>query len=104
MVCQIYTLHSGCRALFISILEAASLPGISKMDEFGSETESDYTSYWRDWVSVFPICRYHEKFGRVLLRLVIVFTAAAAGPKDSGSSGTLMQQTERKVLTNSAAC
>ena len=21
------------------------------MDEFNSETDSDYTSYWRDWVS-----------------------------------------------------
>ena len=23
------------------------------MDDFASETDSDYTSYWRDWVSVF---------------------------------------------------
>ncbi len=22
------------------------------MDDFNSETDSDYTSYWRDWVSV----------------------------------------------------
>lgn len=21
------------------------------MEEYGSETDSDYTSYWRDWVS-----------------------------------------------------
>lgn len=23
------------------------------MDEFNSETDSDYTSYWRDWVRLF---------------------------------------------------
>jgi hypothetical protein len=23
------------------------------MDDFNSETDSDYTSYWRDWVSLF---------------------------------------------------
>jgi hypothetical protein len=23
------------------------------MDDFASDTDSDYTSYWRDWVSVF---------------------------------------------------
>ncbi len=23
------------------------------MDDFNSETDSDYTSYWRDWVSTF---------------------------------------------------
>lgn len=23
------------------------------MDDFNSETDSDYTSYWRDWVSAF---------------------------------------------------
>lgn len=27
------------------------------MDDFNSETDSDYTSYWRDWVSglLFPL-------------------------------------------------
>lgn len=25
------------------------------MDDFNSETDSDYTSYWRDWVSLFTI-------------------------------------------------
>lgn len=23
------------------------------MDDFASDTDSDYTSYWRDWVSLF---------------------------------------------------
>lgn len=23
------------------------------MEDFNSETDSDYTSYWRDWVSLF---------------------------------------------------
>jgi len=27
------------------------LKGDAIMDEFNSETDSDYTSYWRDWVS-----------------------------------------------------
>ena len=27
------------------------------MDEFGSETDSEYTSYWRDWVSRLPVFR-----------------------------------------------
>jgi hypothetical protein len=26
------------------------------MDDFASDTDSDYTSYWRDWVSD-PMCR-----------------------------------------------
>ena len=25
------------------------------MDDFNSETDSDYTSYWRDWVSAFNL-------------------------------------------------
>jgi hypothetical protein len=29
------------------------LKGKWKMDDFNSETDSDYTSYWRDWVSLF---------------------------------------------------
>ena len=24
---------------------------IANMDDFASDTDSDYTSYWRDWVS-----------------------------------------------------
>ena len=29
------------------------------MDDFNSETDSDYTSYWRDWVSgMFPSLKY----------------------------------------------
>jgi hypothetical protein len=35
------------------------------MDDFASDTDSDYTSYWRDWVSslnfstpFFPICLF----------------------------------------------
>lgn len=24
------------------------------MEDFNSETDSDYTSYWRDWVRLFP--------------------------------------------------
>jgi hypothetical protein len=26
------------------------------MDDFNSETDSDYTSYWRDWVSIPKFC------------------------------------------------
>lgn len=26
------------------------------MDEYASESDSDYTSYWRDWVSRFYAC------------------------------------------------
>ena len=33
------------------------------MDEFASDTDSDYTSYWRDWVS-----HQHE----FLLRLLVM--------------------------------
>jgi len=30
------------------------------MDDFASETDSDYTSYWRDWVGAFlPVCPFH---------------------------------------------
>ena len=25
------------------------------MDDFASDTDSDYTSYWRDWVSAFDV-------------------------------------------------
>jgi len=25
------------------------------MEDFQSETDSDYTSYWRDWVSINPL-------------------------------------------------
>lgn len=25
------------------------------MDDFNTETDSDYTSYWRDWVSECPV-------------------------------------------------
>jgi hypothetical protein len=25
------------------------------MDDFASDTDSDYTSYWRDWVSGFDV-------------------------------------------------
>lgn len=25
------------------------------MDDFGTDTESDYTSYWRDWVGEFRL-------------------------------------------------
>lgn len=25
------------------------------MDDFASDTDSDYTSYWRDWVSAFSV-------------------------------------------------
>ena len=28
----------------------ANLP-TARMEDFNSETDSDYTSYWRDWVS-----------------------------------------------------
>jgi hypothetical protein len=28
------------------------LKAVVKMDDFNSETDSDYTSYWRDWVSI----------------------------------------------------
>ena len=28
------------------------------MDDFASETDSDYTSYWRDWVSPFQFFQY----------------------------------------------
>lgn len=32
------------------------------MDDFGSETDSDYTSYWRDWVSLqsYMFCHSHH--------------------------------------------
>lgn len=42
------------------------------MDEFASESDSDYTSYWRDWVSpiplpstpmALPVCVFHPKAG-----------------------------------------
>jgi hypothetical protein len=26
---------------------------LTTMDDFASDTDSDYTSYWRDWVSLF---------------------------------------------------
>jgi hypothetical protein len=29
-------------------------PAAEMMDDFNSETDSDYTSYWRDWVRVSP--------------------------------------------------
>lgn len=35
-------------------------PTAATMDDFGSESDSDYTSYWRDWVSLdashLPLC------------------------------------------------
>lgn len=34
-----------------------SVPNLIAMDDFASDTDSDYTSYWRDWVSrIFFIC------------------------------------------------
>jgi hypothetical protein len=42
------------------------LKGKWKMDDFNSETDSDYTSYWRDWVSLFhtfTICAGVSKVG-----------------------------------------
>jgi len=33
------------------------------MDDFASDTDSDYTSYWRDWVSVFFSCCFSRVFG-----------------------------------------
>ena len=42
------------------------------MEEFGSETDSDYTSYWKDWVSVKVISAIFI-YGRfLLLRLLWV--------------------------------
>jgi hypothetical protein len=37
------------------------------MDDFNSETDSDYTSYWRDWVSLF----YNILACRKLVRMVL---------------------------------
>jgi hypothetical protein len=30
------------------------------MDDFNSETDSDYTSYWRDWVGTFTSINAHN--------------------------------------------
>lgn len=35
------------------------------MDDFVSESESDYTSYWRDWVSSLAPLVYFRSKGRV---------------------------------------
>lgn len=40
--------HLNLRALNIIAVDCP--PSIAMMDEFNSETDSDYTSYWRDWV------------------------------------------------------
>ena len=33
------------------------------MEDYNSETESDYTSYWRDWVGgrTFPLCSWQAR-------------------------------------------
>ena len=41
------------------------------MDDFASDTDSDYTSYWRDWVSAFDVLHLHDgTLGVVRDRLV----------------------------------
>jgi hypothetical protein len=51
------------------------------MDDFNSETDSDYTSYWRDWVSLFytfTICAGVSKLVRLVLdKEVSIGTALA---------------------------
>lgn len=38
------------------------------MDDFASDTDSDYTSYWRDWVSLIPFfCVFFWWFEAFLL-------------------------------------
>ena len=41
------------------------------MDDFASETDSDYTSYWRDWVSKCSFYMY-----RSIFVFVVVFSVA----------------------------
>lgn len=43
------------------------------MDDFASDTDSDYTSYWRDWVSalsLFDIYLAWRSFPSLLLQAV----------------------------------
>lgn len=71
------------------------------MDDFASDTDSDYTSYWRDWVSLpahtllypFDRCKNHVRLGfgvytssgdpaiRSTVSPVIVFFNAAQRPR-----------------------
>lgn len=41
------------------------------MEDFNSETDSDYTSYWRDWVGcAFHFCRRGDSFVSVFVAWV----------------------------------
>ena len=42
------------------------------MDDFASETDSDYTSYWRDWVSEYYFFMYRSIFVLVVVLSVAV--------------------------------
>jgi hypothetical protein len=57
------SLTGACILLSSSLLLATFVIFVlfDKMEDFQSETDSDYTSYWRDWVSVssFPSLEPH---------------------------------------------
>lgn len=53
------------------------------MEDFNSETESDYTSYWRDWVSycvIFLYSSYDFKSPRALCLVEICGMVPAFSP------------------------
>jgi hypothetical protein len=43
------------------------------MEDFNSETDSDYTSYWRDWVSttLFPLCYLEHSFSSFFVLFLV---------------------------------
>jgi hypothetical protein len=52
------------------------------MDDFNSETDSDYTSYWRDWVGTFTSINVHNlvAYPTVALRYtMVIFSTAQYG-------------------------
>lgn len=44
------------------------------MEDFASETDSDYTSYWRDWVGLISDCSYWLPIVHLVLVFVMMFT------------------------------
>ena len=44
---------------FVAALLAYYVLRLHTMEDFQSETDSDYTSYWRDWVSAFRLNTGH---------------------------------------------
>lgn len=70
------------------------------MDEFNSETDSDYTSYWRDWVCTAKFPTFLFIFSTVLHHKE--FMARSKGLLDHASC--LLRDAHRQTLSGSLRC